>query len=156
MTVKTTARKQYSQIVDRMAERLATAATPPEGWLTVLRKALGMSGSDVAARAGVSRNAVYQAERNERDGAITINQMQKLAQAMGGRFVYAIIPEEGNADSLIRAQARRKAEARVQRASAHMALEKQSLTSAQTAQRVDDLTDEMLRDAPSDFWKSND
>lgn len=153
MSVKDTARKQYVQIVDRTASQLASLKKPSEGWLSMLRKALGMSGAQVAARAGVSRNAVYQAERNERDGAITINQMHKLAEAMGGRFVYAIVPDDGHVESVIRAQARRKAEARIMRASAHMALEKQSLTNAQTAQRIEDLADELVRDMPPDFWE---
>jgi predicted DNA-binding mobile mystery protein A len=153
MSVRATVRKQYAKIVDGTARQFGTGSVPVEGWLTVLRKALGMSGSEVAARAGVSRNAIYQAERNERDGAITIHQMQKLAQAMGGRFVYAIVPDEGRVEDVIRAQARRKAEARVQRAGAHMALEQQALTSAQTAQRIDDLTDELTREIPPDLWK---
>lgn len=153
MNVKDTARKQYAQIVDRTANQLTALKKPADGWLTMLRKALGMSGAQVAARAGVSRNAVYQAERNERDGAITINQMHKLAEAMGGRFVYAIVPDDGRVENVIRAQARRKAEARIMRASAHMALEKQSLTSAQTVQRIEDLANELIRDMPSDFWE---
>jgi predicted DNA-binding mobile mystery protein A len=153
MNVKDTARKQYVQIVDRTAQQLKTLMEPSEGWLSTLRKVLGMSGAQVAARAGVSRNAIYQAERNEREGAITINQMRKLAEAMGGRFVYAIIPEGGKVEDVIRAQARRKAEARIKRASAHMALEKQSLTAKQNAQRIESLADELIRDMPSDFWE---
>ena len=152
MSVKDTARKQYMRIVDRTAQQLESVQKPSEGWLSVLRKALGMSGAEVAARMGVSRGAVYQAERNEREGAITINQMQKLAEAMGGRFVYVIIPE-GSVEDVIRAQARRKAEARIRRASAHMALEKQSLPSAQTRQRIEELADELVRDMPPDFWE---
>ena len=152
MSVKDTARKQYMRIVDRAAQQLEAVQKPSDGWLSVLRKALGMSGAEVAARMGVSRGAVYQAERNEREGAITINQMQKLAEAMGGRFVYAIVPE-GGVEDVIRAQARRKAEARIRRASAHMALEKQSLPSAQTRQRIEELADELVRDMPPDFWE---
>ena len=152
MSVKDTARRQYVRIVDRAAQQLETVQKPSHGWLSVLRKALGMSGAEVAARMGVSRGAVYQAERNEREGAITINQMQKLAEAMGGRFVYAIVPE-GSVEDVIRAQARRKAEARIRRASAHMALEKQSLPSAQTRQRIEELADELVRDMPPDFWE---
>ena len=154
MSVKDTARKQYVQIVDRAARQIGHLKLPSEGWLSVLRKALGMSGAQVAARAGVSRNAIYQAERNERDGAITINQMHKLADAMGGRFVYAIVPDSGQVEDIIRAQARRKAEARIMRASAHMALEKQALTNEQTSQRIDDLADELMRDMPPDFWEA--
>lgn len=152
MNVKETARRQYVRIADLAAQQLGSSQIPSEGWITTLRKALGMSGAEVAVRMDVSRNAVYQAERNERDGAITINQMRKLADAMGGRFVYAIIPE-GSIEDVIHAQARRKAEARIRRASSHMALEKQSLPSAQTKQRIEELADELARDMPSDFWE---
>ena len=151
MNVKDTARKQYVRIVDRVARTLQSIEKPPEGWLSVTRKALGMSGVQVAVRMGVSRNAVYQAERNERAGAITINQMQKLADALGGRFVYAIVPN-GTVDEMIRVQALKKAEARVRRASAHMVLEKQSLSEAQTKQRVEEMAENLVRDMPSDFW----
>ena len=151
MNVKDTARKQYVRIVDRVARTLQSIEKPPEGWLSVTRKALGMSGVQVAVRMGVSRNAVYQAERNERAGAITINQMQKLADALGGRFVYAIVPN-GTVDEMIRVQALKKAEAHVRRASAHMVLEKQSLSEAQTKQRVEEMAENLVRDMPSDFW----
>lgn len=152
MSVKGTARKQYVRIVDQTAQQLKFIQTPSDGWLSLLRKALGMSGAEVAARMGVSRGAVYQAERSEREGAITINQMHKLAEAMGGRFVYAIVPD-GSVDEVIHAQARHKAEARIHRASAHMALEKQSLPTVQTKQRIQELADELVRDMPPDFWE---
>ena len=151
MNVKETARKQYVRNVDRAAQQLANLAVPSEGWLVLLRKALGMSGADVAKRMGVTRNAVYQAERNELDGAITLKQMEKLAEALGGRFVYAIVPE-GRVESVIKAQAWRKAEARIRRASAHMALEAQSLPKQQTRQKIEELAAELMRDMPSDFW----
>ena len=152
MNVKDTAKMQYVQIVNRTAEQTESLKIPAQGWLAIFRKALGMSGADVAARSGVSRNAVYQAERNERDGAITMNQMHKLAEAMGGHLIYAIVPNEGRVEEIIRAQAHRKAQARIMRASVHMALEQQSLTSEQTKIRVDHLTDELMRNMPPNFW----
>lgn len=153
MNVKDTARRQYGRIADRTAQQLSNVHQPKGGgWLSLMRHALGMSGTHVAARAGVSRNAIYQAERNERDGAITIAQMKKLAEAMDAEFVYAIVPK-GSVEDVIRAQALRKAESRVLRASAHMALESQSLPSEQTRQRIDSLAHELVRDMPSDFWE---
>ena len=138
MNVKDTARQQYMRIVDQAGKQLQSIQKPSEGWLSVIRKALGMSGAEVA-------------ERNERQGAITINQMHKLADAMGGRLVYAIVPD-GSVDEMIRTQALQKAEARIRRASAHMALEKQSLSDAQTKQRIEELAEELARDMPPDFW----
>lgn len=152
MSVKDTARKQYVRIVDRTSEQFRNIQQPKGGWLALLRNALGMSGANVAARMGVSRNAVYQAERNEREGAITIAQMRKIAEAMDGEFVYAVIPK-GSVEDVIRNQARRKADARVQRASAHMALESQSLPSEQTKRRIEDLAEDLTRNMPPDFWE---
>lgn len=151
MDVKETARQQHARIVDTAARQLAILSPPVAGWLVTMRKALGMSGSDVAERLGVSRNAVYQAERNEQDRAITLKQMEKLAEALGGRFVYAIVPE-GKVEDIIRAQAGRVARAEIRRASAHMALEAQSLTAEQARQRIEDLAKELARDMPPDFW----
>jgi predicted DNA-binding mobile mystery protein A len=152
MNVRETARRQYVRIVNRAAEQLQSLHQPKGGWLALLRHALGMSGAQVAARMGVSRNAIYQAERNERDGAITITQMRKIADALDAEFVYAVVPK-GSVEDVIRTQARRKAEARVRRASAHMALESQSLTVEQTRQRIETLAEELARDMPPDFWE---
>lgn len=152
MTVKKVARQQYVRVVNRAAQQLAKVERPAEGWLVTLRKALGMSGAVVAKRMGITRNAVYQAERNEKDGAITIRQMEKMAEALGGRFFYAVVPA-GDVELVIREQAWRKAEARIRRASAHMALEAQSLPKEQTRQRIEELAAELMRDMPSDFWE---
>ena len=151
-TVKDTVRKHYVRIIDRSARMLANLEPPSEGWLAAMRGALAMSGAQVAKRMGVTRAAVHQAERNEREGAITIKQMEKLAEAMGGRFIYAIVPES-NIESLIRAQALRKAESRIRRAGAHMALESQALPEAEMRRKIETLADDLARDMPSDFWE---
>ena len=153
MSVRDTARKQNVRIVERTSGQLRNLYKPKGGWLALLRHTLGMSGAQVAARMGVSRNAIYQAEGNERDGAITIAQMRKIADAMNAEFVYALVPK-GSVDDVIRAQARQKAETLVRRAGAHMALESQSLSNEQTKQRIEDLADEMVRNMPSDFWET--
>ena len=152
MSVRDTARKQNVRIVERTSGQLRNLYQPKSGWLALLRHALGMSGAQVAARMGVSRNAIYQAEGNERDGAITIAQMRKIADAMNAEFVYALVPK-GSVDDVIRAQARQKAEALVRRAGAHMALESQSLSNDQIKQRIEELADELVRNMPSDFWE---
>jgi len=151
MDVKSTARRQYIRAADAAAAGASGIKQPSEGWLTTIRKALGMSGADVAARLGQGRNTVYQAERNERNNVITLAQMEKLATAMGCHFVYAIVPD-GRIEDVIRKQARQKAEARIRRVSAHMALEQQSLPEPQIQARIEDLAEELVRTMPPDFW----
>ena len=152
MSVRATAKRQYIRIIDRAVEQIGSLQIPSEGWLTTMRKALGMSAPQLARRAGVTKAAIYQAERKERERGITIRQMEKLADSLDGRFVYAIVPAHGDIRDRLRVQARAKAERIVRRASSHMALEKQSLTNEQIVQEMERLANRLVDDMPSDFW----
>lgn len=110
-----------------------------------------MSGAQLARRMGVTRARIAQAETSEGEGGITLKSMQATAEAMGCRFIYAVVPE-GHVEDLILAQARRKATALVNAASNHMALESQTLPDDRIAKEIDRLTHELARDMPADFW----
>lgn len=151
-SVKDIARRQTIRTLDGAARQVAGLNAPRNGWIITMRKALGMSAPALAKRLGITKPAIYQAERKERDGGITLAHMERLAEAMGGKFVYAIVPD-GQIEDVLQKQARRKAEAIVRRSSAHMALEKQSLSSEQTKEEIERLTSDFLRERPSDFWE---
>jgi predicted DNA-binding mobile mystery protein A len=152
MSVKTIVQQQYRSIVDNAATSLIGLKTPPEGWLRTVRSALGMSGAEVAKKLGVTRARVTKAEHAELTGGITLKSMQTIAEAMGCRFVYAIIPKSGHIEDIITAQARKKALEIVGTANKHMALENQKLPDDKIAQEVDRLTREIAQERPSDFW----
>lgn len=151
--VQDTAKRQAARFLDKAAEQLAGLKPPRGGWIATMRKTLGMTAPALARRAGVTKSAIYQAERQEREGGVTIKHMEKLAAALGGRFVYAIVPE-GSVDDIRRAQARAQAEALIKRASAHMALEKQALSTSQLSDEIERLAEDLMRDPPSDFWEA--
>jgi predicted DNA-binding mobile mystery protein A len=100
---------------------------------------------------GVTRARVNNAEQGELSGGITLKSMQTAAEAMGCRFVYAIVPPE-TVDDIVSAQARKKALAIVGRASGHMALEDQALSNEKIAQEVARLAADLSREPPPDFW----
>lgn len=153
MSVKDTVRKQIIRKINDSAESAACVLkTPPQGWIASVRKALGMSGAQLGKRLSLSRGRVSQAEIAELEGRVTLRTMQAMAEAMGCRFVYAIIPESGDLNEIIEAQARRKANEIVRRAATHMALEKQSLSDAQNKAEIERLTRAMLDNPPSHFW----
>jgi predicted DNA-binding mobile mystery protein A len=152
MSVKTIVQQQYRSIVDSAALAVAGLKIPPEGWLRTVRNALGMSGAEVAKKMRVTRARVTQAEHAELSGSITLKSMQATAEAMGCRFVYAIVPASGRIEDLIIAQARKKATAIVGTASKHMALENQTLPDDKIAQEVERLTREIAQEMPADFW----
>jgi len=152
MSVKDAAIRQYRKIADDAAFRVSQMPRLSEGWITTMRKALGMSGAQLARRAGITRAAVNASEHKERDGAITIRKMTELAEAMDCDFIYAIVPR-GSSEDLILAQARRKAEKLVRRARSHMALEKQALSESHTQGEIQRVARDLVADMPADFWE---
>ena len=158
MDVKTTAKRIYSRIINAAATNYFTHSRPNEGWLLTMRKAIGMSAPQLARRLGVTRAAIYQAERKELAGEITIRQMEKISRAMGGKLVYAIIPDlPGNSDfasieDIIRIRAQSKARAIVARANTHMSLENQALGDVQNQLEINRLAEQLIHETPPDFW----
>lgn len=142
-------RRRWARMLDRSAAQFGEVQTPEKGWIATMRKALGMSAEHVAIRKGVTRNAVYQAERSEQEGAISLKQMENIAAAMGGKFVYAIVPS-APVEQLKYRQAVRRARA--------MALEDPqfaTLSADEQQDWVDDTTAQQLHDMPADFWDTN-
>lgn len=91
--------------------RMKSEAMPRAGWVREIRTALGLSQSQLAARAGVSRATVQQMERAEAQRRITLASLDKLAQAMGCQVALAIVPKGGTLEDVRRRQAAAKAEA---------------------------------------------
>ncbi|MCX7559716.1 helix-turn-helix domain-containing protein [Sulfitobacter sp. F26204] len=141
-------RRRWARILDRSAEQFADRPIPEKGWIATMRLALGMSAEQVAARKGVSRNAVYQAERSEKEGAVSIKQMETIAAAMNGTFVYAIIPN-APIEQLKYRQALRRAHI--------MARDKPGFRSWSKDEQqdwIDDTAAQQLHDMPTDFWEA--
>jgi len=138
--------RRLTRLLDRTAKQLADVEAPPKGWIAAMRAALGMSAEYVAHRKGVSRNAVYQAERSEKDGAVSLKQMEQLAAAMGGKFVYAIVPDD-RIDEMKYRQAKSKA---LQLLSIDETASNWSIDERQDW--IDDKAAELMHDMPSHFW----
>jgi predicted DNA-binding mobile mystery protein A len=79
---------------------LAQSPRPPKGWLRAVRDALGMTTTQMARRLGVSQPSIVGLEQSEANGAITLNTLQRAAEALGCRLVYALVPERPLADTV--------------------------------------------------------
>lgn len=150
--IKDTVARQYRTRVNDASASAGQIATPKEGWVATVRKALGMSGAQLGRLMRVTRARVSQAEQAEISGAITLKSLQAMAEAMGCRLVYAIVPKDGSVEELIKAQAEKKAREIVMRAGVHMALEQQNLSDAQMRAEVERLKAQFLQKPPADFW----
>ena len=144
--------KQYREKVNQVVKQFADYSAPlSEGWLVTVRKALGMSGTQLAKRIGVTKGRISQAEAGELAGSLTLRTMQTMAEAMGCRFVYAVVPEQ-DIETIIKDQAVKKAMVRVNAVSTHMALESQVLDQKATYAEIERIQSEIMRKMPSDFW----
>jgi predicted DNA-binding mobile mystery protein A len=139
-------RRRLARILDRSADRLSDVQKPEKGWIATMRLALGMSAEQVAKRKGVSRNAVYQAERSEMDGAISLKQMEKTARAMGGKFVYAIVPD-APIEQLKHKQAMLQARAMIEQEPGFEIWSKD-----EQQDWIDDAAAQQVHNMPLDFW----
>jgi predicted DNA-binding mobile mystery protein A len=86
-------------------------AVPRQGSVREIRTALGLSQSQLAKRAGVSRATVQQMERAEAQRRITLASLDKLAAAMDCQVAVAILPRGGSLEDVRLRQAAMKADA---------------------------------------------
>lgn len=151
MEMKTAIAKQYRENVNLMRDKLAGIDIPAEGWIRTVRKALAMSGAQLARRMGVTRALISNTEKAELEGGVTLKTMQNMAQSMNCRFVYAIVPEQ-RVEEILSERAYAKAKAQVKAASVHMALEDQALEGQKLQEQVDSLAKELLEKPGASLW----
>lgn len=74
-------------------ESFAVAAVrPTRGWIRAIRDGLGMTAGQLARRMGVKQPRITELEQGEASGKITIQSLERAAEAMGCRLVYALVP----------------------------------------------------------------
>jgi|ERR1039458_10156758 hypothetical protein len=65
------------------------------GLLRAVRHALNVPVAEVAEKMGVNRSGVFDLEAREPKNTISLRSMSRMAQAMGCKVVYGIVPNGG-------------------------------------------------------------
>jgi predicted DNA-binding mobile mystery protein A len=124
---------------------------PPKGWLRAVRDALGMTTKQFGRRLGVSQPRIVELEQSEASGTVTLNTLQRAAEALGCRLVYALVPEKPLAETV-----RERAEllARQQQAAVEhtMRLEDQAVKDKRAARSLHEQIIEDLLQRPARLW----
>lgn len=71
---------------------LSNAPRPSRGWIRAIREALGMTTRQLAKRLGMQQPSLTELEKSEADGNITLKSLERVAEALGCRLVYALVP----------------------------------------------------------------
>ncbi|MBC7564344.1 MAG: mobile mystery protein A [Gemmatimonadaceae bacterium] len=133
-------------------QTLRSARAPSQGWVSTIRRGLGMSSAQLAVRMQFSRQSLEALEAREVAGTATIEALRRAADALDCDLVYALVPRQGSLDDVVTAQARRVATRLVGRAGHTMALEQQTVAGSETEQQIAVLTRRLLAEWPRGLW----
>lgn len=150
--VKSIAIKQLKEKVNSLIG-LRLPTMPKQGWVRTIREALDMSGAQLGARLGISRNKISILERKEADGSITINQLKQLASGVDSELLYAIVPKQ-TVEQTIEERAYDLAKNLVDITNQHMYLEMQQLSPEKQNEMIRLLADEIKQSGGRALWKS--
>lgn len=123
---------------------------PSEGWIRSIRKAIGMSMRQLAERIGITQQSILKLEENEIDNTITLKTLKKAAEAMDCKLVYAIIPNNGSLQDIVKKQAYNKAKSVVIPVNHTMLLEAQEVGNLK--EKIAETAEELANELNSKFW----
>jgi predicted DNA-binding mobile mystery protein A len=79
----------------RPFRRAGMAKNPTNALLRAVRQTLRIPVAEIAEKMGVCKSVVLDLEARELKNTVTLRSMSRMAQAMGCKMVYGIVPEDG-------------------------------------------------------------
>ena len=124
---------------------------PPKGWLRAIRDAIGMTTAQMATRLGVSQPRIIALEQDEARGAVTLDTLNRAAQALDCTLVYALVPNQ-TLEQMVRKRADKIAAARIASVDHTMRLESQGLSQKDLQAERERLAIELLHGNLRRIW----
>ena len=110
-----------------------------------------MTTAQLGSRIGVTQPRVVQIEKAERDGTISLDSLERAAQALGCRVVYALVPHE-SLETRVRDRARALANKRLSSISHSMALEDQRVSEEDEQAQLEHTIEKLVDSPGSRLW----
>ncbi len=158
--MRTDKKKQSNQrrIIEQKIGRLGklNEPPPPSGWIKAVRGSLGITIRQLAERVGVGHGSINQLEKREPKKKITLESLERAAQAMDCKLVYAIIPNGSGAtlESIIEQKAY-EAAAKILKDVAHtMRLEVQGTSEKNVQQEIHRIARKLKETGDSRIWST--
>lgn len=145
------ARKQLDKRLNPLRHNDALVR-PPRGWIKAIREALGMTTAQLGKRMGVSQPRIVDIEKSEKGGTITLDTLERAANAMDCKLVYAFVPRV-SLEKIIEEKARDIAKQRLDVTGHTMALEAQGTTAEDKQDLLERMVRQIVEKAGSEIWK---
>lgn len=150
---RATARRQLDKRLSSL-QNAELFVRPPRGWLKAIREALGMTTTQLGQRLGVSQSRVVAIQQAESKGAITLNSLEKAAQALDCHLVYALVPRQP-LEEMVKKRASLLARKRLKSASHTMALEAQGVEAEDENEQLKRLIRQLIGKPGSKLWEKD-
>ena len=147
---RATARRQLDKRLSLLTDA-DSLTRPPFGWIKAIREALGMTTAQLGRRLGVSQPRVVKIEKAEKEGAITLDSLERAAQALDCRLVYALVPRKP-LDDLVAERAKIIAQKRLEATGHSMKLEAQGVEAMDESEQLKSLTNKIVAQGGSALW----
>jgi predicted DNA-binding mobile mystery protein A len=148
---RASARKQLDKRLNPLRDSHAFSR-PARGWVKAVREALGMSAEQLAKRIGVTKPRIYELEKAETTGSISLESLERAAHALDCQLVYALVPKNP-LQTLVEERAYISAKRRIKNAAHSMALEDQSVDKDDQLAQLEVLARELINKSPSEIWE---
>lgn len=125
---------------------------PKKGWIREIRESLGMSMEALGKRMGVIKQRIERMERDEADSKVTIESMEKVAEALDCEFVYFLVPKQTLTGTMTE-EAIRVADNEISALNKTMTLEKQRVASATLTLKRNEMVSELMKNYDRKLWK---
>jgi len=150
---RTVARRQLDKRLNFIRDSEAFAR-PPRGWIKAIREALGMTTVQLGRRLGVSQPRAVKIENTETKGSTTLESLERAANALDCRLVYALVPRKP-LEELVAERAERLAKKRLKSTSHSMALEAQGVDTADEQEQLKRMIQSLIDKAGSELWEED-
>jgi predicted DNA-binding mobile mystery protein A len=145
---------QFQQLNEKMDKLtvLQHLIMPPIGWIKAIRNGIGMSMEQLGKKLSITKQAVMDIEKREKEGAITIKSMQEIAKVIDMKFVYGFVPNAGSLEQMIETRSLEIATKIVQRSSTSMKLEDQVNSKERIEKAIKERAAEIINKTPKILW----
>jgi predicted DNA-binding mobile mystery protein A len=149
--MKKTTRSAYLRQLDKQLARFRDLPVIPAGYIRVIREALGMNITQLAARMGIAHTSLSDIERTESEQTIALKTLKKAADALDCDLVYALVPRTSLAQNILK-QARAKAATEASGVFHSMGLEQQSTEKDEQNELIEERAQELIQKGGRELW----
>ncbi len=144
-------RQQIQEKIDSMNVS-GLESIQKQGWIKMIRKSLGLSIKDLAQKLNCQPSNIILLEKNEIASKIKIETLEKAAEAMNCRLVYAFVPQDGSLETIIQQKSLHIAEKLTKDNDHTMQLEEQGISVKQIQQQKADAYKAIANDPAIKIW----